>query len=117
MLAVTSHPLSGMGFTSPSVTSMPPALVPSTEFGQLVTLYQSNQVLLNELDSLKVKRERTREYLETSPRNPALALAHVNRLRAKHSAVLVLLRANRFQVRALLGPCQGGHSDSAGPPA
>lgn len=77
------------------------------DFGLLVSLYQSNAYLLSELKTVRVKLARAREYLATAGSNPTLGGAQVQRLRARHSAALALLRANRHQARGLLARVGG----------
>ncbi len=71
-------------------------------FGQFVSVYQSNAFLFSELKSVKQKLASARSYLESPGRNLLLAQAQIDRLKARHSAVLTLLRANRLQARALI---------------
>ena len=71
-------------------------------FGRFVTVYQSNEFLFAELESVKQKLARTNAYLETPGSNPVLARAQLRQLKARRSAVLTVLRANRLQARALL---------------
>ncbi len=71
-------------------------------FGRYVSVYQSNEFLFNELKSANQKLERTRAYLHSPGSNPILAQACLDQIRAKRSAVLTLLRANRRQARSLL---------------
>src|SRR5437588_7876977 len=63
-------------------------------FGQLVALYQSNEYLLLELKTVAQKLSHARESLATPGMNSVLAQAHIDHLRSKHSAVLIVLRAN-----------------------
>lgn len=69
---------------------------------QLVSVYQSNEYLFSELKSVKKRLTQAQTYLKSPNPNTALALAHLNQLKARHSAVLTMLRANRLQARALL---------------
>lgn len=71
-------------------------------FGRFVSVYQSNEFLFAELESVKQKIARTNAYLETPASNPILARAQLRQLKARRSAVLTVLRANRLQARALL---------------
>jgi hypothetical protein len=85
-------------------------------FETLVSLYQSNAVLSMELKSVREKLDRARAYLETPGANLLLGEAHVLRLRARHTAALTLLRANRLQARHVLARNEGqlwhaDHSD------
>jgi hypothetical protein len=82
-------------------------------FGQLVALYQSNEYLLSELKSVTRKLSRSRAALDPAGTRQNLARAHFDHLKAKHSAALLLLRANRLQVRTLLTKIRAG----AGPTA
>jgi hypothetical protein len=86
-----------------SPTSHGPASATTPEFGQIVALYQTNEILLSELEKAKKSQAFARVYLETPGSNPALAAAHLLRTRARHSAVLTMLRANRIQARSLVG--------------
>jgi hypothetical protein len=85
----------------------PPTLAAGGETGrdlldQYVSVYQSNGFLSAELKSVTQKLSRARTYLESPGSNPILAHVHLQQLKAHHSAVLTLLRANRLQARALL---------------
>lgn len=71
-------------------------------FGQYVAVYQSNEFLFAELKSVGLKLDRARAYIASPGANPVLGAAHLDRLKARRSAVLTLLRANRLQARALL---------------
>jgi hypothetical protein len=84
-------------------TDHEPTGAPTPEFGQIVALYQTNELLLSELEKVKKSQDRARAYLETPGSNPALAEAHLLRTKARHSAVLTMLRANRIQARSLVG--------------
>jgi hypothetical protein len=86
----------------PATTTTPdPAGVPGA-FGTMIALYQSNARLFGELDSVRRDLSRTLTYREMPGANPVLADARLSRLRARRSAVLTHLRANRIQARALL---------------
>jgi len=77
-------------------------------FARLVGLYQSNDCLLTELDSLKDKLIRARAYAEFPGSHTGLARANLLRLKVRHSAALTLLRANRVQARDLLTSLEPG---------
>jgi hypothetical protein len=113
MSSALDHPTRGT-FESVSV-SVAVVASPATEagggdanlFAQVVSLYQSNSSLFSELKSLRGKQQRAREYLGTPGCNAALGEAHLLRLRARHSATLAVLRANRLQARRLLSRLEG----------
>lgn len=71
-------------------------------FGRFVSVYQSNETLFAVLESVRQKIARAHAYLETPGSNPVLARAHIRQLKARRSAALTMLRANRIQARALL---------------
>jgi hypothetical protein len=71
-------------------------------FAQLVALHQSNAVLSAELSAVHLNLSRVCDYRESQGANLPLADAHLLRLKARHSAVLTLLRANRVKARSLL---------------
>jgi hypothetical protein len=110
MLAFANNPIYGIAekfacdnpnLSGPrSTASHQPA--DSNILGQLVALYRNNTYLLSELENVHSRLTHAREYLGAPGSNPVLARAHLDRLRAKRSAALHLLRANRVQVRALL---------------
>jgi hypothetical protein len=106
MLPAAVSPAFGiMGSVSEGVAAdAPPSKVGENDspFGQVVALYQSNSYLLSQLKSVRGHLSRAREYLASPGCNAALGRAHVLRLRARHSAALALLRANRHQARRLL---------------
>jgi hypothetical protein len=114
MLTSTSIPVNGMlsSFPDDSVlrSAAPfeigacPQVEPAhNAFGRIVSLFRSNAFLFSELQNVKLKLARARVYRDTPGSNPVLAEAHVLQLRAKHSAVLTMLRANRIEARRLLG--------------
>jgi hypothetical protein len=88
-----------------SAEAAPPPRVepPGDTFGQIVALYHSNEFLFSELQNVKLKLARARAYRDTAGSNPVLAGAYLLQLRARHSAVLTMLRANRIEARRLLG--------------
>lgn len=73
------------------------------EFGRLVRLVRENERLLSELDRVRSQSRRAWAYLGEPGCNAALAMAQLERLRMRRSAVLAHLRANRVEARALLG--------------
>lgn len=76
--------------------------LPPDAFAEVVGLYQSNEYLLSELTASKAAFRRALTYLRTPGGNPVLAQAQIDRIRARRSAILTLLRANRLQARSLL---------------
>jgi hypothetical protein len=85
----------------------PGSVVPGTSpvaFERLVSLYRSNERLLSDLKSLRVRLASARAYLDSPGSNPVLGQARVLHLKAKHTAALTLLRANRVVARTLLAP-------------
>jgi hypothetical protein len=81
-------------------------------FGQIVSVYQSNEFLFAELKTVREKLNCARAYLDAPGSNPVLAEARLLQLRARHSAVLTLLRANRLQARGLLARAGAAPSPS-----
>jgi hypothetical protein len=80
-----------------------PGQAPRDDFGRLVRLVRENERLLSELDRVRGQSQRAWAYLGEPGSNPALAMAQLERLRMRRSAVLAHLRANRVEARALLG--------------
>lgn len=71
-------------------------------FERLVRLLKDNERLVGELQGLGGRLARARAYRAEPGCNVPLAEAHINRLRAKHSGVLALLRANRIEAHGLV---------------
>jgi hypothetical protein len=111
MTTAAVHPANGISGTvtgDVATGAMAPAgAAVDTLFGKLVSLYKSNDFLLSELATVRLKLSRARDYLGSPGCNPALAEAHLLRLRARQSAALAMLRANRLQVRDLLARLEG----------
>ena len=84
------------------------------EFGRLVRLVRDNERLTAELEATRSRAHRAWSYLAMPGANPALALAELERLRHKRSAILAHLRANRVAARALLGAGAPGGFDAIG---
>lgn len=80
-----------------------PIDTPHDAFGRIVALYQGNEFLLSELQNIRRKLASARAYRDTPGSNPALAQARLLQLRARHTAALTMLRANRHEARHLLG--------------
>lgn len=76
---------------------------PLIDFRRLVRLVQENERLLAELDSVRAKVRVAWSYASEPGSNASLAMAHLERLRLKRSALLTHLRANRIEARELLG--------------
>ncbi|GAC1467234.1 MAG: hypothetical protein NVSMB9_08610 [Isosphaeraceae bacterium] len=72
------------------------------DFQRLVALYQINNHLLSELDSVGRALIQARIYQDSAGSNPVLAAARTLHLKVKRSAVLSLLRANRVKSRPFL---------------
>ncbi len=107
MLDATIIPIFGTKATASTRDALPAATarpIGTTFFSELVGLYQSNETLLGELGSVNRKLSLAREYLTTPGNNPVLGQAYLLRLRARRSAVLTLLRANRVKARDFLAP-------------
>lgn len=75
---------------------------PADDFARLVGLVKSNERLFAEQRANRARLEQVRGYLARPDANVALGRALLERLRARRSAVLALLRANRAEARALL---------------
>jgi hypothetical protein len=73
------------------------------EFGRLVRIYRSNERHLSELKALAARIAQARQYLAKAGSNRPLGQAQLDRLRMKHSAALVQLRANRIEAGRILG--------------
>jgi len=74
-----------------------------TELGRLVRLVQDHDRLQRELDALGRQVAAARSYLAEPGGNVRLGAAHLERLRARRSGALALLRANRLEAAGLLG--------------
>ncbi len=75
---------------------------PETDLARLARLIRSNDRYLGELRGLRARLALAREFL-ADPASPAhLARAYHDRVRARQSRVLALLRANRIEALALL---------------
>jgi hypothetical protein len=76
--------------------------LPLGSFGQLVSLHQSNEILFQELSRVNTRLVEARAYLASPGNVPRLAVAHLQRLLARRSAVHGLLQANELEARVLL---------------
>ncbi|MEW4570953.1 hypothetical protein AB1L88_24050 [Tautonia sp. JC769] len=76
---------------------------PVTDFRRLVRLVHENERLLAELETVRTKIRQAWAYVSEPGSNPALGMAHLERLRMKRSALLAHLRSNRIEARILLG--------------
>ncbi len=74
----------------------------SNDFERMVRLLKSNESLFEELRALRRRIQGVRAYLADPSGNPAVGRAFYTRLRAKHSGVLALLRANRIEAQQIL---------------
>lgn len=109
----TNHPLNGIsvGINRGDynlASRQPESTAPATEavlnsFFRLVSVFQSNAYLASELKSVNTKLDQARAYLRAPGSHPVIASANHLRMKARHAAVLTLLRANRVEARALLG--------------
>jgi hypothetical protein len=75
---------------------------PPDDFGRLVGLMRSNERPTASLRAVTDRPRVVREYLAGAGRNSALGQADCRYWRSRHSSVLMLLRANRLEVRGLL---------------
>jgi hypothetical protein len=73
------------------------------DFGRVVALYQGNEHLLSELQKVRERLIRASTYLRSPGCNRVLGEAHLLQSKARHSALLAMLRANRVAARRLLG--------------
>lgn len=73
------------------------------DFGRLVRLVRDNERLFSELEAVRSQARRAWSYFTEPGCNSALAIAQLDRLRMKRSALLAHLRANRVEARSLLG--------------
>jgi hypothetical protein len=69
----------------------------------LVRTLRNHEQILTNLRALREQAARARCYLAQPGGNTALARAYLERLLAKRSALLALLRANRLEARRLAG--------------
>jgi hypothetical protein len=76
-------------------------------FGSLVAIYQSNALLAAELNTIRLRMSRVRDYRESPGANIRLADIQILRLGSRRSAALRLLKANRLKARYLLGRFDG----------
>ena len=83
-------------------------------FGRLVRLVRDNERLQAELDATRARVRDAFDYLAAPNANPALALALLERLRLRRSALLAHLRANRVEARELLGHQAAGAGTDLG---
>ena len=81
------------------------------DFERLVRLVRDNERLRADLEATRARARRAWAYLTEPASNPALALAQLEHLRQKRSAILAQLRANLIEARELLG----GEAPGAGP--
>jgi hypothetical protein len=72
-----------------------------------VQILRSSERLLAALHSLEIQLGRTRVYLADPGCNRAVGDVRLSQLKAKHSGILALLRANRLEARQLLGAAAG----------
>jgi len=75
---------------------------PPDALGRLIELYQENAGMLAELTRVRRRLATSLAYALEVGHNPALAAALLSRQRAKQTALLTLLRANRLRARALI---------------
>ncbi len=88
---------------------------PDNDFGRMVRLVQSNEQLFAALQANRVGVAEVRAYLARPDANAVLGRARLERLKAKHSAVLARLRANRIEARQLLAGCEADDPGAAVP--
>lgn len=86
---------------------------PADPFRRLVEIYRENAWLMDELEAVGGRLGSARAYREGAGGPTALADAYIDRLRARRSAALALLRSNRREVRDLLSPGAAGGRDGA----
>ena len=72
-------------------------------FDQLVALYQSNAVLLDELRALRKQLRDVRHYRESQGAHQLLADSWILRLWARQASASLLLRSNRVKAHSILG--------------
>jgi hypothetical protein len=75
-------------------------------FEHLAALAVANDRLSGELDASRLRLADARAYLDTPGCNARFGEAHLGRCRARHSAALARLRANRIEALQALG--EGG---------
>ena len=96
-------PTTGRGRQDQRIEAAPPNL-----FERLVGIMQENERLLLDLKAMTEKCQTARAYLASPDCNVSLALANLNRLRAKRSGLLMVLRANRIAGEELLATLECG---------
>lgn len=79
-----------------------PAQDEGTAFGKVVQIYRDNQRLTDRLRELGNRIAYTRSYLAEPGCNVLSGKANLWHLKAKYSATLTLLRANRLEAERLL---------------
>ncbi len=105
---ITDFGLSNLPFSSASpALDTSPKIHSGNDLLRLFTLHDHNERLLNELKSLRTRLNHAQAYLDSPSRNPALAIANVNHLKAKHSAALASLRSSRREAHELLMRLEG----------
>jgi hypothetical protein len=71
-------------------------------FAEIVRAYQSNEYLLGQVARADRQIAQVREYLAAPGCNPALGAARLRVAKARRTAALTILRANRIRARALI---------------
>jgi hypothetical protein len=110
-MTIAAHfPACGMAPSNPGSPPLPEALPTSGiphdlhpgSFGELVSLYQRNEILLRELDLVNARLGEARAYIASPACVPRLGVAYLQQLRARRKAALLLLGSNDIAARQLL---------------
>lgn len=99
-----SHPAPARPRRRRPVPTPPIATNPLERLSQLML---SNERLMDELATSRVRIADARAYLDGPDARPRFGEAHLDRCRSKHSGILAQLRANRIEALHLLGEGEG----------
>ena len=86
--------------------SIPAPAIAANPLERLSQLMNSNEKLMAELATSRLRISDARAYLDAPGCNVRFGEAHLERCRARHSGILAQLRANRIEALQLLG--EGG---------
>ena len=85
---------------------MPSPAIAANPLERLAQLVNSNERLMDELATSRLRVSDARAYLDAPGCNARFGEAHLDRCRVRHSGILAQLRANRIEALRLLG--EGG---------
>jgi hypothetical protein len=86
--------------------SIPTPVIAANPLERLAQLMNSNERLMDELATSRLRVSDARAYLDVPGCNLRFGEAHLDRCRTRHSGILSQLRANRIEALRLLG--EGG---------